>query len=490
MLAVTVEYLHGTVRATGPDDTAITGHAGGYEWPPSPMRLYSAFVAADGTGERAVATGGNTGLSLLEGQPVIHAEAIGGCEADDGGEPVVGALASAVLPRYVVADERAEGAVQSYPARRSVTVRPGNRLALHDPRVAFVWPGAAPTPDELRALRLRAARIGYLGCADSPVRVRVGTAPPDVGGLPRWRPDPAGSVEVSVATPGVLDLLDEAFDAWTGGQPRKRSWIRTEPARYRAPFEVEAAEDEAPAVWLRFERPVAGRFVLAVADALRGAVLGRVEQLLGGRGEVPAVLHGHGVDRGGEHVRWLPLPHVDHPHADGRIRGACIWLPSGTDPEVVALVRQAASSVPALAKPGVFDAGRPSPFDGTRRPIATTPWRWRGPAREWVTAFPAVHERFTKGPPGLTEVRRWCGYAGLPEPVSVQMTRVPQVPGAVDLPPAFTQRKGDPARPYSHLRLVFAEPIRGPIAVGRGRHFGLGLLAPLRATTEGGAGDG
>ena len=47
MLAIAVEFLHGTFRGD-PDGTANTGRLQRGEWPPSPARLLAALVAADG----------------------------------------------------------------------------------------------------------------------------------------------------------------------------------------------------------------------------------------------------------------------------------------------------------------------------------------------------------------------------------------------------------------------------------------------------------
>ena len=45
MLAVSVEFLHGTFRGD-PDGTANTGRLTLGEWPPAPFRLFAALVAA------------------------------------------------------------------------------------------------------------------------------------------------------------------------------------------------------------------------------------------------------------------------------------------------------------------------------------------------------------------------------------------------------------------------------------------------------------
>ena len=53
-------------------------------------------------------------------------------------------------------------------------------------------------------------------------------------------------------------------------------------------------------------------------------------------------------------------------------------------------------------------------------------------------------------------------------------------------PPSFFEaveyrrnRKGDPVRPGFFLRLTFDHPVQGPLAIGYGAHFGLGMFRPV-----------
>ncbi|MGH9102698.1 MAG: type I-G CRISPR-associated protein Csb2, partial [Acidimicrobiales bacterium] len=283
MLALTVRLLHGTIRAGTPDDTVLAGGEPTGEWPPSPARLYSALVAADGTGPRCTMTTGEE-LGWLEGlgPPLIVASAP---------EAVV---SSALEPRYVVVDERAEGAVQDYPARMARKVYPGTKLAPRDDTVVYVWPDAEPMAIHRRALAYRAARIGYLGCADSPVSVSVTDRPVDLP-ADTWRQDERGPSVLPVPYPGFLEALDRAYLAWSAGEGMRRSWIPTRRVRYRPPRHHDdggIARSTRQVIWLRFERSVSARRVLEVTETLKAAVLDHLQRLLPGE-ELPSVLHGH-----------------------------------------------------------------------------------------------------------------------------------------------------------------------------------------------------
>ena len=472
MLAISVEFLHATYRAD-PDGGAASGRAELGEWPPSVARLLAAFVSADSMGEACRVTDGAE-LEFLEnlGAPVIHAEP--------------NPFHQKLQPRYVVlASKRPEKAThQEYPARTGALVRPGARVALRHARVVYVWEGTDPTT-HLRALQLRAARIGYLGCADSPVRVRADVALNDatVASLHPFRPHAEGTCMVSVPRPGRhLAALEAAYSDW---QERGASVARSQfPAlrnlvAYAGPDDM-ADEDEAGRViaWLRLRQSIPGRRIADVTAALKAAVMSKYQRLYGD--PLPRELHGHGFEGTGfEIARYLALPDAGFDHSDGGIHGAVVWLPRGSEASTVERARAAARSIDALQTPSLSVGV--APWDGELRPVAATPRRWRQPSVAWATAVPAIHERF--GRLSLSELQRWCQHAGLPEPVWFRSARVPLVPGALTLHPSEVQRQApsptEPAKPYSHIALRFAEAVRGPVVIGGGRSRGFGLCVPI-----------
>ena len=468
MLIATVEFLLGTYRAD-PDGTAHTGRPERGEWPPAPSRLFDALVAADGTRDRCRHTDG-TELEFLEsaGAPSIDATPI----PVDQHQPLE--------PRFVVmqAGKSTASQQQEYVARSAALVRPGVRVAPRSPTVRYMWP-VEVSEGNLRALRLRAARVSYLGCADSPVRVRFDKAPDDseARGSDVYVPDRDGDVSIGVPQPGRLRILDAAFDDWTEhGASAGRSQFPAllSKVRYRAPHGVARPMDAGRIVASLILRPaVSGRRVSAVTAAFKAAVLDRHQAMYG---EPPPVLHGHGYGSTGyDLARFLALPDVGHARASGRIHGVALWLPAGVDAAVVGLIREVVRSIPELTGRGF--RSRVEVWDRQRRPRAADPGRWTGPSRWWATVFPAVVERH--GPISLGEIRRWCEHAGAPEPIAIRHSRSPLVHGAVSLAPSEAHRPDRPGRPYCHIELVFAEPVTGPIVIGSGRQRGLGLCVPI-----------
>ena len=474
MLAITVELIHGTIRATGPADASITGNAAAPEWPPSPARLFAALVAAGGSADRA--PNDRADLHLLESAdpPFIVAD------------PLSRVLVSHQHERFVVADRthvdnqtRETSSVQEYPGRTAASVRPGTRLAPESPVVIYVWDDLDLDPETMRRLRWRASRVGYFGCSDSPARVTVGTELTTEDDP--WVPDRGGTAVLPVPSPGLLGSLDESFRRFQEGEPVRRAWIHTRSVSYRAPGPIAPVAAEAIPIWVRFDPPVTGRHLRTVTETLRAALLERYTSEVGGdRTQVPAIITGHGfAGTGYQHAYFLALPDVGHPHARGRLHGGAVVLPPGSPSEVVETVRASLWRLTNLTRPGVFTA-RLRLYGGERTPMAATPERWLGPARRWASATPVVRERFLKGGPDLEEIAQWCFHAGvLVRPIAARWSRLPLVEGALGLAPPEVHRTAGDHRPYGHLEVTFASPVHGLLILGGARQFGLGLMLPL-----------
>ena len=467
MLAISVELLHGTFRGD-PDGTANTGRLTRGEWPPSPARLFAALVAADGTRQQCRVTDG-TELAWFERlpPPVIHAH------SKPWHQPL--------QPRYVVRHEgsASKSTHQEYVGRSGALHRAGVRVATRDPRVVYSWDVESPTRVTLDALRRRAARVGYLGASDSPVRVRVATRmPPPTARHDAFLPGRRGNAVIDVTEPGDLKVLDRMYDEWCA---RGASVSRLQfPALrhgipYRSPSSSAEPVDRGSVVaWLRLGAAVSGRRVSAVTALFKEAILSHHQSI---HGEPPAILHGHGFGGTGyEIARYLALPDVGYPRSRGRIHGLALWVPPGCDSIARQMARDAAVAIRRLTGRGV-DVSVALRDDDEPRPYAAHPDRWLRRSRGWATAFPAIHER--RRTLDLAEVARWCRHAGLPEPIAFRSARTPLVAGALDLAPVEVNRPGKSVLPYSHVELRFAQAVAGPVVIGSGRQRGFGLCVPV-----------
>ena len=320
MFTISVEFLHGTFRGD-PDGTAVTGGLTRGEWPPSPARLFSALVAADGTRQASRASDGHE-LVWLEAlpAPAIHAQP----------EP----WHQALQPRFVV-EQRGiafRGTHHEYFARRGALHRPGVRIATGNPLVVYRWDVEPPEKKTMEPIGRRAARVGYLGASDSPVRLRVSTGIPRGAAEEVYDPDPNGDISIGAPRPGHVDVLDRMYDAWTArGASVSRSQYPALMHRtaYRSPCHHEMTDRGGVVAWLRLRPAVSGRRVAAITSLFKEALLSHHQRM---HGEPPAILHGHGFSRSEyDLARYLALPDVGYPRSRGRIHGLALWLPPGSN---------------------------------------------------------------------------------------------------------------------------------------------------------------
>ena len=467
MLTISVELLHGTFRGDA-NGTANTGELERAEWPPTPSRLFAALVAADGTRDRCRVTNG-TELEWFERlpPPIIHA--------------CMQVHHQQLEPRYVVEHKgnATKSTHQEYVGRKGTSIRPGARATPRHAQVVYRWDNETPPDAVLAALQRRATRIGYLGTADSPARVRILTQMPEdvIPGEPLV-PDPDGDLPISVAARGDLQVLDRAYDAWCehGANTGRVQFpaLRHETG-YRRGESTTLSTMGSIVQWLRLGAPVSGRRVSAVSALFKAAVLSRYQALYG---EPPAGLHGHGFrSKGYDTARFLALPNVGFEWSRGQIHGLALWIPGGTDSVTARRCRDAATDVRRLTGKGINVAV--APREEQERRVVMQPNRWTGPSRQWATAVPAIHER--RRALDLTELTRWCRHAGLPAPTWFRAGRAPFVRAGINLAPTEVNRPGRVGLPYSHIELQFPQPVTGPVVIGSGRQRGFGLCVPTDA---------
>jgi CRISPR-associated protein Csb2 len=229
----------------------------------------------------------------------------------------------------------------------------------------------------------------------------------------------------------------------------------------------EDERDAAPVVWrVEARHAIPSGESLAVAESLHVAILSLAGRYFGVHA-IPSVLSGRGAD--GRPLRG-PDQH-GHKHvfvgADGagEISRLAIWAPGGftrEEREVVAGAR--------LRWAGRFVALTVDP--GGDHPAFVT-------ARSWLSLTPYlpfnhVKSRGRSSVEGqvrreLVEFRK----RGDPATVTVQ----PWTRGWFRLRRADGRQGGPPPSPLE-VRVTFAEPVAGPLVLGRHAHFSLGLMIP------------
>lgn len=186
--------------------------------------------------------------------------------------------------------------------------------------------------------------------------------------------------------------------------------------------------------------------------------------------------------------------HVLHLDLDGdeHLDHVLVWAPMGLDESCQRTIR----SVRGTAAKHVGDldlawvgAGSVTELRQLRGKLGDGLVRVVGPqsgAVEWVSATPFVPARFLKknGKNGLRgQIDAECESRGLPTPTELEVIDFHSVEAA-PLRHHIRVRRNGPRPPVDAgfvLRLKFAQPVCGPITLGYGSHFGLGLFYAVPA---------
>jgi CRISPR-associated protein Csb2 len=427
------------------------------EWPPHPGRLFLALAAA--YFESGADAQEKAALEWLESQkpPHIHAG-----EAGEGPTPM------AFVPTNYAGD--------GPPVTRGKQPRFFPSQGPSETLVHFVWPDAAAEAETAAALDRLASRTAYLGKSCSVVRMRVTDSAPEAN----YAPDSEGEEVLRVPSKGRLAELERLFEADQRASPGAQH-------RYRRAGggQPEAVQSEFGQMIVFRKKTGPGLSIdatLTLTECARRALMGNA----GADGPMSELIHGHNGDT---HCAIVALPFVGREYADGHLMGFAVVLPRRAGLQDRASVLRACSVLVdrGLDIPGGRWAVEPEEEAALNQTMRAA--TWTRPARVWRTVTPILLDRFPKrNGPGVEDIlAASCRRIGLPVPVSMQHGPYSAVEGVVPVPAFRLQRSGeDRSRWGVHAVLAFGAPVRGPILLGAGRYFGLGLMRPDKET----AGDG
>ena len=532
MLCLRLELLTGRYVASAFNDR------NGTEWPPHPARVFSALVAAHH--ERGATPATEAALRWLEAQPApaltvsaaeprdlkihyvpVNDRALGDAKALDRAwaevlapdaspkargraeTKLAKAYAKAAAPEPKLPKTFRQAVAHVLPATRTRQPRTFPSVTPEDPVVWLRWPEPPPPPlvPGLQALAHALVRVGH---SSSLVAACFTEHAPEA----TWIPDPQGPELLRWVSPGQLDALTALHAAAPYAEQRVMPYAV---ARYRSAVPT-------PRVWpscfsphfIVLRRVDGPRLSLLasepLADAVRRALMSHAED------PRAPLLSGHAREGGplqDDHLAIVPLAHVGSPHASGDVLGVALVPPAGLDlgrlqPLHAALARWEAATPPTSDGPrAVLTMGRLGrwtlercrelpPLRNLQEPTWTRASQW------WATVTPMILDRHPGSLDDGRSVRRRealrrahatiaaaCDRVGLPAPVEVELSRSPFFTGSA-LAARFGRRPGAPdPRPRLHLRLRFAEPVRGPVLLGAGRYRGLGLMRPLVEASHG-----
>lgn len=223
---------------------------------------------------------------------------------------------------------------------------------------------------------------------------------------------------------------------------------------------------------------LAGRPLPKIQDAIRIGELIRnramkVSDRLSPDGVVPNVLSGHDMPEGNRHGHAFYLPedadndgHIDHIliHAESGLAGTPIraldritrlWFRGENDWQVI-----------------LEQYGKLCDIQGSR---------YVGKSRQWISVTPYLHPWFRKSSFTVEDqIRRECRERGLLEPQLEPLDTI-KIRDRDRRPVhfhRFRSKRGmtQPDRQGSFWRLSFPESIGGPLALGFGCHYGLGIF--------------
>jgi CRISPR-associated protein Csb2 len=477
------------------------------EWPPSPLRVLQALVAASAGrwNERRNLNYPVCCLRKLESLPppeIVAAESV----------------PCTVGYRLYVPDNVTDKVAATWSRRRDASisdyraekdVRPAHLAGTSVHYLYQIPDGDSAWHELINVLKQTARSMTHVGWG---IDVAVGDASlinaqqaVDLSGL-RWQPSTSGGVPLRVPTVGTLDDVVRKHDDFLnrittkGFHPVRplrvfnvvRYRRENEPLGrpYRA-FELRDSSGE----WFRYPH----RKLIHIAGMMRHLATEMMKKdPPSGVDEnwVKSYVAGHAQGEATDHrqLSYLPLPSVGHEHTDPGVRRVMVAAPLGDDTWLDHVSRRLAGQ---MLKP---DPEHADPFTGREPPILVPISRqtrdnvvsaYTRPASVWHSFTPIIL-------PGhddqkLQKTRALIGRAlrqsGIEQPCEFEWSAFSR------FPKSYAAHKYDRnKRPQGyfrpnylnslttvHLTLRFRDKVKvpGPLAIGAGRHCGLGLMAHM-----------
>ena len=175
---------------------------------------------------------------------------------------------------------------------------------------------------------------------------------------------------------------------------------------------------------------------------------------------------------------YLPLPTIGGPHADGMIRRLLVAEPFGGDGGHARWVQQRLLGVPLMEEGTGTECGLL--LESWRKSTESMIRRYAKASRNWSTVTPVILPGHDSGKrkKAYRLFRAALSHAGIPDEavVDFELHKTPVWPGSHH---AHQYHRPNHMKHGGrwHVRLRFSEPVAGPLAIGAGRHRGLGLFA-------------
>jgi CRISPR-associated protein Csb2 len=467
------------------------------EWPPSPLRVFQAVVAASAGrwNERRRINHALPALQWLEAQPLPEIVAAVG-------------IASDVKCQFYVPDNTADllvsawtkGEITKQAKRTEKVVRPTH---LAGDVVHYLYPlsnGRCPHIDVLSAAARSITHLGWgVDMVAGDASIMSGEQVAALDGH-RWRPTPVGGTPLRVPTEGTLDDLMRKHEAFLnrlsddGFRPvpplkvfRVCGYRRDDQPLHRpyCVFELRSLDGT------RFRYP--HRKLIHIAGMVRHLAIEAMKASppTGVKSDwVETFIAGHATEDAQQHrqLSYLPLPSIGHIHADPGVRRIMIVAPPGDDAWLNHLARHLAGQM--------LEPLRGGEFAGSDRPLLV-PVRHDNIARiyaeranAWASVTPVIlpgHDDH-KSEKTRKLIERALIQSGIEQPCQFEWSAFSRFPKSYPAhkydkhkrPTGYIRPDHLQTQTAVHLTLQFSNDVKvpGPLAVGAGRHCGLGILAP------------
>lgn len=388
----------------------------------------------------------------------------------------------------------------------------------------IVWPDVVLSGDMAALAAHMVERLGYLGRAESWIEATIVPAGQESFSACDCRP---GEQTSDPQTGEVFDLVPllAALDSASYAEERRR-WLdalSTRPAKKQKPLPVTLGERLIDALscdtaeWQRvgwsqppaarrvfYQRPAGAlaptsirvprrtsarseslttaRFVLdgkplpriedavRVAEWMKSALMSKAKSVLG-ENKIPAVLSGHGARRDPTHAHAFVLP--EDADGDRRIDHIVVHAAAGFPPECW----PALGGLRALhGRDGIVWSVALESLTSAAATAESS--KLTRTERTWHSVTPYLRPWHIKKDFGSVEqIREECRRRGLPVPTEIAPREKAPVRAAHFH--RFRLKRGlmQPDTGGGFWRITFAEPLQGPLALGFGCHYGLGLFA-------------
>jgi CRISPR-associated protein Csb2 len=464
-LCISVSFLDLLFHGKGDDEP---------EWPPSPMRLFQALLAGARTGcrEREWCPTKADAFRWLESRPppLIVAPAA---------RPTLGCT-------LFVPNNDSDRVFDRQDRLTSKTFRP-HRLSDGD-TVYYLWP--IEHSDGAAQILCREARhlLAFGWGIDQVAGNGQVLTEAEAAALPgrcwrAWTLHRPGSQTWRVPTDGSLDHLERVHRTFLRRVKGKHYDPSPKPTRFNAVSYI-SASTLPPRSYAVLELPEEAAFrqedTARVAAMLRSLTCRSAQEdthQFPGGSEIYVAGHTGHRERTPPRFSYLPLPTIGHEHADGMIRRLLIAEPCGGDGD------HARWAQDRLRNAMLRDE------DGNDRGVLLNVWRAPSKAmigryvsggRTWSTVTPVILPGFDDGKHAKAEKLLIAAIrqADLPLEALTELSirKAPFWPSSQHprqyAVPAYLKHL-----PGWHVRLIFHEPLPGPLAIGAGRHAGLGVFA-------------